>query len=81
MTGRLSYGWEGPAPGSPSQLAVISVTNPGDWSRRPWKVLARSWLPRTDDLCALPDWTACPDAGPAFMVDGRAMAILATSRD
>jgi len=24
----------------------FSVTNLGDWSRRPWKVLARSWLPR-----------------------------------
>ena len=56
--GRLSYSWEGPAAGSPSQLAVIrwgrpsepdlmviyneswfpfSVTNLGDWSRRPWK--------------------------------------------
>src|SRR5580704_10675862 len=24
----------------------FSVTNLGDWSCRPWKVLARSWLPR-----------------------------------
>jgi hypothetical protein len=47
----------------------------------PWKVLARSWLPRGDDLCALPDWTACPDAGATLMVDGRAMAILASSKD
>jgi hypothetical protein len=29
-------------------------------------VLARSWLPRGDDFCGLPDWIACPDAGPAF---------------
>ena len=100
--GRLSYSWEGPAAGSPSQLAVIrwgrpgepdlmaiyneswlpfSVTNLGDWSSRPWKVLARSWLPRGDDFCGPPDWTDCPDAGPAFTVDGRAMAILAASRD
>jgi hypothetical protein len=57
------------------------VTNLRDWSSRPWKVLARSWLPRGDDFCALPDWTACPDAGPIFTVDGRAMAILAASRD
>ena len=59
----------------------FSVTNLRDWSRRPWKVLARSWLPRGDDFCGLPDWTACPDAGSAFTVDGRAMAILAVSRD
>jgi hypothetical protein len=98
----MSYSWEGPAAGSPSQLAVIrwgrprdpdlmviyneswapfSLTNLGDWSSRPWKVLARSWLPRGDDFCGLPDWTACPDAGSAFTVDGRAMAILASSRD
>jgi glycogen operon protein len=100
--GRLSYSWQGPAAGSPSQLAVIrwgrpgepdlmviyneswspfSVTNLADWSRRPWRVLARSWVPHGDDLCALPDWTACPDAGTTFTVDGRAMAILAASRD
>jgi hypothetical protein len=59
----------------------FSVTNLGDWSRRPWKVLARSWLPRGDDFCGLPDWTACPDAGPTFTVHGRAMAILAASKD
>ena len=59
----------------------LSVTNLGDWSRRPWKALARSWLPRGDDLCAVPDWATCPDAGQTFTVDGRSMAILASSRD
>ena len=70
--GHLSYSWEGPPAGSPSQLGVIrwgrpgepdlmviynenwsplSVTNLADWSRRPWKVIARSWLPRGDDFC------------------------------
>ena len=65
--GRLSYAWEGPAAGAPSQLAAIwwgqpnepdlmviynenwtpfTVTNLGDWSQQPWKVLARSWRPR-----------------------------------
>jgi len=58
----------------------FSVTNLGDWSRRPWKVLARSWLPRGADFCGLPDWTACPDAGSTFTVHGRAIAILAASR-
>jgi hypothetical protein len=52
----------------------FSVTNLADWSCRPWKVLARS-------SAGLPDWTACPDAGPTFTVHGRAMAILAASRD
>jgi glycogen operon protein len=99
--GRLSYAWEGPAIGAPSQLAAIwwgrprepdlmviynenwapfTVTNLGDWSRPPWKVLARSWLPRGDDLCAMSDWTACPDAGQSFAIEGRSMAILAASR-
>jgi len=99
--GRLSYAWEGPAAGSPSQLAAIwwgrpnepdlmviynenwapfTVTNLGDWSQQPWKVLARSWAPRGEDLCAMSDWTACPDAGHAFVVEGRSMAILAAPR-
>ena len=59
----------------------FSVTNLSDWSPRPWKVLARSWLPRGDDFCGLPDWTVCPDAGPTFTADGPAMAIFASSRD
>jgi hypothetical protein len=37
-----------------------------DWSPGPWKVLARSWLPRGYDFCGLPDWTARPDASQAF---------------
>jgi pullulanase/glycogen debranching enzyme len=99
--GRLSYAWEGPGAGAPSQLAAIwwgrpnepdlmviynenwapfTVTNLGDWSRRPWKVLARSWLPRGEDLCGISDWTACPDAGQAFAIEGRSMAILAAPR-
>jgi pullulanase/glycogen debranching enzyme len=100
--GHLTYSWEGPPAGSPSQLGVIrwgrpgepdlmviynenwsslSVTNLADWSRRPWKVIARSWLPRGDDFCAMPDWTSCPDAGHSLTVDGRSMAILAGSRE
>ena len=100
--GRLSYSWEGPPAGSPSQIAVIrwgrpgepdlmviyneswaaiSVTNLSDWSHRPWKVLARSWLPRGADLCVAPEWTSCPDAGQTFAVEGRSMAILASSRE
>ena len=100
--GHLTYSWEGPPAGSPSQLGVIrwgrpgepdlmviynenwsslSVTNLADWSRRPWKVMARSWLPRGDDFCAAPDWTSCPDAGHSLAVDGRSMVILAGSRD
>jgi hypothetical protein len=72
--GRVSYAWEGPAAGDPSQLAAIwwghpnepdlmviynenwtpfTVTNLGDWSQQPWKVLARSWEPSGQDLCAL----------------------------
>jgi len=99
--GRLSYAWEGPAAGAPSQVAAIwwgrpnepdlmviynenwtpfTVTNLSDWSRQPWKVLARSWAPRGEDLCAMSDWTDCPDAGQAFAVEGRSMAILATPR-
>ena len=99
--GRLSYAWEGPAAGDPSQLAAIwwgrpnepdlmviyneswapfTVTNLGQWSKGPWKVVARSWAPRGEDFCATPDWTACPDAGQAFAVDGRSMAILAAQR-
>jgi isoamylase len=99
--GRLSYAWEGPATGAPSQLAAIwwghpgepdlmviynenwapfTVTNLGDWSRQPWKVIARSWEPRGQDLCTLSDWTACPNAGQSFAVEGRSMTILAASR-
>jgi hypothetical protein len=44
-------------------------------------VIARSWLPRGDDFCALPDWTSCPDAGHSLTVDGRSIAILAGSRE
>jgi len=100
--GRISYSWEGPSAGSPSQLAIIrwgrpgepdlmiiynenwspfSITNLGDWSHRPWKVIARSWLPRAGDLCVAPDWTSCPDAGQTIAVEGRSMAILASSRE
>jgi glycogen operon protein len=61
--------------------AAISVTNLSDWSRRPWKVIARSWRPRGDDLCVDRDWTSCPDAGQPFAVEGRSMAILATARE
>ena len=61
--------------------AAISVTNLSDWSHRPWKVLARSWLPRGADLCVAPEWTSCPDAGQTFAVEGRSMAILASSRE
>jgi hypothetical protein len=56
------------------------VTNLGDWSQQPWKVIARSWEPRGQDLCALADWTTCPNAGSAFAIEGRSMAILAASR-
>lgn len=99
--GRLSYAWEGPATGAPSQLAAIwwgrpsepdlmviynenwapfTVTNLADWSRQPWKVLARSWGPPGEDLCTMSDWTACPDVGQSFAIEGRSMAILAASR-
>jgi glycogen operon protein len=99
--GHLSYAWEGPAAGAPSQVAAIwwgrpnepdlmviynenwapfTVTNLSDWSRQPWKVLARSWRPRGEDLCTMSDWTACSDAGRAFAIEGRSMAILATPR-
>jgi isoamylase len=99
--GRLSYAWEGPATGAPSQLAAIwwghpgepdlmviynenwapfTVTNLGDWSRQPWKVIARSWEPRGENLCLMSDWAACPKAGPSFAVEGRSMAVLAASR-
>jgi isoamylase len=99
--GRVTYAWEGPATGAPSQLAAIwwgqlgepdlmviynenwtpfTVTNLGDWSQQPWKVIARSWEPRGQDLCALPDWTTCPNAGPSFSIEGRSMAILAAAR-
>jgi isoamylase len=99
--GRLSYAWEGPATGAPSQLAAIwwghpgepdlmviynenwapfTVTNLGDWSRQPWKVIARSWEPRGEDLCPTSDWASCPSAGPSFAVEGRSMAVLAASR-
>ena len=58
----------------------FTVTNLGDWSQRPWKVLARSWLARGSDLCLATDWTTCPDAGQTFAVEGRSMAILAAQR-
>jgi isoamylase len=99
--GRVSYAWEGPAAGEPSQIAAIwwgrvnepdlmvvynenwtpfTVTNLGDWSQRPWKVLARSWLARGSDLCLATDWTTCPDADQTFAVEGRSMAILAAQQ-
>jgi hypothetical protein len=98
----MSYAWEGPPAGSPSQLAAIwwgkpgepdlmvvynenwtpfAVSNLSDWSSRPWHILARSWLPRGQDLCAASDITACPDAGPSVTVAGRSMAILAAPRE
>ena len=100
--GKMSYAWEGPPAGSPSQLAAIwwgkpgepdlmvvynenwtpfAVSNLSDWSSRPWHILARSWLPRGQDLCAASDITACPDAGPSVTVAGRSMAILAAPRE
>jgi hypothetical protein len=60
--------------------APFTVTNLGDWSRQPWKVLARSLELRGDDLCTRADWTACPNVGPSFAIEGRSMAILAASR-
>ena len=41
---------------------------------------ARSWAPRGEDLCTLSDWTARPNVGQSFAIEGRSMAILAASR-
>jgi isoamylase len=59
----------------------FSVTNLGNWSHRPWQIMARSWLPRGQDLCEAADWTTCPDTGGALAVEGRSMAVLATQRE